>query len=358
MTSRPPRLLERSQDWLERLPLAAFAGLALALGIIKTGIRVSPLPGSDAQLFPQPPDSFSATSFGLRSLVWLLAPNSSLGFVIVGLVVVSVVIVVSTATLHRRLSNEASRILLLVLLVGPIGATLYTTIGQNDSLLILGSLIVAISGKKMALSGLGLAIMILANPEQTVVAWSVLLVMTFTPILREWRRHATYGLIAAFVGFLAIGVGVRAAGVGDRTRFLDDFILQSIHNFASNLPLSLYALFGFSWPLVLVLVYSQGARTALVGALALVPAIVVTAVTVDQTRVLVGVTAMATLTWMLASLKQVDSEGFKFSISNRLAWVFLLALVLPSVLVFGPSGLPWGPYSWVFHALFSGEPLW
>jgi hypothetical protein len=354
----PPRLLERSQGWLERLPLAAFAGIALALGIIKTGIRLDPLPGSDAQFFPQPPNSFSATAFGLRGLVWLLTPNSSLGFVIMGLVVVAVVIAVSTATFHRLLTNEASRILLLVLLVGPIGGTLYTTIGQNDSLLILGSLIVAVSGKKITVSALGLAIMILANPEQTVVAWSVLLIMSFTPILREWRRYASYGLIVAFAGFLAISVGVRAAGAGDKTQFLDDFLLQSVHNFASNLPLSLYALFGFSWPLVLVLVYTQGARTALVGALALVPAIVVTAVTVDQTRVLVGVTTMATLTWMISSLKKVDSGSFRFSISNRLAWMFLLALVLPSVMVFGPSGLPWGPYSWVFHALFSGEPLW
>jgi len=358
VTTTAPTLLARIQHWLERIPLAIFVAIALVVGLVKTGIRINPLPGADAENFPQISNSWSATQFGMRGLVWLLGPNSSSGFVLVGVAISTVVVLYSAIVLSRQFSTEVSRILILVLIAGPIGGTLYTTIGQNDSLMILGSLVVATSKRRIGLVALGLVLMVAANPEQAVVAWGVLLIMSFAPVLRSWRWTSAFGFIAAAMSAAVIAALVRGSGSEDKSQFLDDFLLQSLHNFWSNLPLSVYALFGFSWPIVLVLMWYQGSRSRIVGALALLPAFLATAITIDQTRVLIGVTALATLTWLGASLRDIDFDKLSFPVTNRLSWTFLLSLVLPSIIIYGPSGLPMGPYAWIFFALFGDQPLW
>lgn len=358
MTATSASPLARLQHWLEATPFTAFVLGVLLLGLVKTGIRVNPLPGTDAETFPQITNSWSATQFGFRGLVWLLGPNSELGFVLVGIAVISATVVLAAISFRRQFTSEGSRILLLIVFVGPIGGTLYTTIGQNDSLMILGSLIVAISNQRIGLVVLGLALMVAANPEQAIVAWLILGVMSLLPVLQRWRRTAAFGLVTTTIATAAIALVVRMNGAGDKSQFLDDYLLQSLHNFLSNFPLSIYALFGFSWPIVLWLIWTQGSKSGLIAAFALIPAFLVTAITIDQTRVLIGVTALATLTWLGVSVRQIDFDQPTFSPGYRLSWVFIFALILPSVVIYGPSGLPMGPYAWVFFALFGDAPLW
>lgn len=349
LTSQP---FSRLETWLQSVPWWLFSFMAIGVAAFKSGVVLDPIRMNDLEGFPYPPNTFTSLSYGFRTFGWVFSFDRDFHFALLGIVLVVIALGLIAALARIKFNNTDGRIIVILVVAGPIGTILLSWIGRNDVLMILGSILVAFSNRRLSLVVPGLVMMIAGNPEQSVLAWLALVTASFFTHMESWRRLALVGLAVSSTALAGLSLLARSLGAGDRSRFLDDYLLASLHNFLSNLPLSIYALFGIMWPVVLVLLALGGRRELIVFFLTFAPAVVVTAITLDQTRVFVGISSLALVAWLADRVPRTAQLLHGTWLSNRLGWVALIALVLPAIEVFGPSGLPRGPFAWVFYSLF------
>ena len=288
----------------------------------------------------------------MRTFGWVLSLQEDQQFAVLGLILSLLTIISVTLLLQLGFHDLDARILWILIIAGPCGIIIFHWVGRNDVLMITGSLLVALSHRRWWLVASGLILMVGANPEQSVFAWLALVCLTFMPNLQNWRRLSILGFAASATAFVALSFWSRTSGPGDRSRFLDDFLANSLHNFLANLPLSIYALFGVLWPVVILLLVSGGRSELVIFALTFFPALILTAITLDQTRVFVGISTLALFVWLQQRIPETQKLTQESWLQHRLGWVVAISVVLPAIEIFGPSGLPRGPYAFLFDFLF------
>jgi len=325
--------------------------LALAI-VVKGGISFAPLGTNELANFPTPPDSWGALSYGIRTVVFLTGQDDDLAFGVVGFVLVILTLILITFLISRSFEHSVARIFLALVIVGPIGMILMNRIGRNDVFMILGAVIFALHGRRILLMLIGLVLMLLGNPEQTVVAMSILLLISMLPPLRQWRLKAFSGLVVALIVFAPLWLLARSVGVKSRIEFLQDYLSNSFYAFAANLPLSLYAAFGAVWLVIgwIIISSSMRNRVWLLLALVVVP-VLVTMITVDQTRVLVGVTTVAIVVLLKEFLPKLVQQVAELNFRPALAASFIIVLFLPVIDIWGSSGHASTPYLWIFTSI-------
>lgn len=344
--------LERLNRWLISIPIWVYTVIMGVAIIVKSGLSFAPLDASEFQNFPLPPNYWPALSYGMRSLVYGTGQTDSTTFGIIGLLLVLITIITITFLAKQALDPVAARLFILFAIVGPIGMVLFNRIGQNDVFVILGAVLITFLGMRWFPFLIGLTLMLLGNPEQTVVALSVLLLLSGIPRLKVWRRRAIAGLLISLVVFLFLSSLARSVGAKSRLEYLPDYLSNSFYAFAANLPLSLYAAFGAFW-LIAAWIFvhlNRNERIWLVVGLVLAP-LAVTMITVDQTRVFVGVSVLAVfilLKTYLADIKQnLDARG----ISSVIAAALIIVLFLPVIDIWGSDGHARTPYLWIFSSV-------
>ena len=345
-------LLLKFNLWVTRIPLWLYSmGLVVAVGM-KSGITFTPLGLDELLNFPAPPNNWSAMSYGMRTVVFLSGNEGDIAFGVMGFILVILSFATLTLAASRVMDPLITRLFLALVIVGPIGMVLLNHIGRNDVFVIIGATMVAMHGRKIYMMVIGLLIMILGNPEQALVAFFCLMILSYIPMLNHWRRVAVFGFVTALAIFIPLSLYVRSSGVKGRLEFLPELLSASFYPFAANLPLTLYASFGATWLIIgwVFLHISVKSRVLLVIGILVIP-LFVTMITVDQTRVTVGVTTLSVMVLLREFLPRIVSQLKSRNFVPILGTGVAIVLFLPIIEIWGTSGHTRTPYLWIFTSI-------
>ncbi len=326
--------INAAQRWNIRMlswPYWAFAFAVVIFSFFKIGFTIRPLNPDPLSTFPTPQPTWSALSYGMRTLTWLGGWEYPSAYTLLSVAITVASIVAIIYFSKSFMSGEDSRIAILLLLTSPIAVVLYNNQGRHDALMILGSILLGFLGRKTWLAAIAAAVMIAANPEQALLSAGILLACSFTPTFQAWRRGALVALVMSTVSFLALSIWAQASGVGSRLTYIRSLFGDSIYGFFSNFSLSIYAGFGILWVLVVYLLVHQNRKQKMITliALAVIP-FAITMITLDQTRVFVGVTAATLVALVLQLTPLIRAELHTSGHPNVIFWTFIAAVLLPS----------------------------
>lgn len=318
------------------------------LGFLRTGVSVIRLAPEPLASFPTPQPTASALSFGTRTVAKVLGWEFPDSYVVITAFVAVLLLVVLGVVLRPGSFGVDGWLLAVLIVLGPIGQVLFTHIGGHDAWVILGGLVLGLLGARWWWALAGSVLMVLGNPEQALLATLCLLVLTWTPWLRARRASSmlAFGLCLAF--FAALALFARLSGVPDRSGYLTTYLGNSIYNFGANLPLSLYAALGIVW-IVLgwLLVRSTWRSRGLLLAGVLVLPLLFTAITMDQTRVFVGISTAGVVALLTVAVPRMRAEAESRGFGNVVFWTGLTGVFLPAV-VLTFTGTVIVPHAWFF----------
>lgn len=260
---------------------------------------------------------------------WALNLNSRFLWMLAYLLLIVVVIFWFRARL-ASITRSSDQVLMLILL-GPIGTSLFIQIGHYDTLLIIGSLLL-VTSRSVVTQLIAVLLMVGANVELAVVSLVMLAivssVMTTTVSVRRIAALGTlsttfwYSISLRLFGTDAIGEG--------RIGFFIDQVKSSIILNTRTVPLLVFSFFGLCWvPLVLVLKLQQELKTRVILTIGLVviPAIF-TFVTLDGTRVFASLSAASLAAVLTVSSNQMAE---RFPTLYKPGSIIIGSLFVPSV---------------------------
>jgi hypothetical protein len=345
---KPATFASGWQQRLNQLPIWGFTLVLICFAVIKGGFTINALIPEPLSNYPTPPSTFSSTSYGLRTLAWILRMDYPGSYVVLGLIITAVALATITWAVRRTSQTDDSRIILVFILLGPITLILLNNIGQHDALMILGGSILGLLGRNWIWALVGAIIMVSANPEQAVVASILLLLMTFAPQLRNWRLGAGIAVGLSAVASITIGMWAHSVGVESRIGFITGLLGNSFYQFFGNFPLSVYAGYGITW-VVVIWITRQASIVFrwLIGVALIAIPFFMTAITLDQTRVFVGLTTAAILAVLVTFVPQMREAAVAAGYANPLFWTFAAAIFLPAIEVWS-KGYVRVPYAWFF----------
>lgn len=304
-------LFERFSRILCKIPRPALAALLAIAALVRTGIYFTPptqTPADMAAAFPTVPPTSEALSLGWRGLIWLLQIRELDTYYAASTVLAALVLVASAYVFLQLTSRRALGIVLAsVIILGPFGATVLTTVGRSDILVLAGGICLGLSRGKIPLAIAGAMLMVAGNPEQALVAATAYCITCAGLRQRSWLRASLLTLPITGVGFATLYLFARSAGAESRLEYLPRYAKESLLTFAQNLPLQLYAGYGLACiAFLIVLLGLSGRFAALVAFGAVVIPLLATAFTLDQTRVLVGVSTAAVVAVSWVTLETID----------------------------------------------------
>jgi len=328
------RLLRRCPQWVivAALPFLAFLHSGFDQQFPNDGIE------SSTVSFPEPLAASEASSYGVRTIAWAMGITTDSSFLRLTGVLVALTLWVVGAFAWRKFGSRTALVIMVITAAGPIGASLTNNLGRADVFVIAGGLLLGLFARGFTLGVVGSLLMACGNPEQGLVASFCLLMVGLGLREKSLLKAAT----AAFVtSALCAGIAVAALhhfGRESRSDYLFRNLRQSFSYFLQALPLELYAGFGLAFIFILITATAIRRIQALflvVGVL-VIP-LIFTAVTLDQTRVLVAVSAasvVAVLRWSVPKcLIALDSYGFHSSSTIMV----VVGIILPTVMISYPG---------------------
>ena len=336
------------ENRLTTMPLAWLTLAALLATIVKSGVTIRPFDADPLESFPIPRDTWAQLSYGMRISHWIVGSESLTVPTLVSFGLISVAAVVVASEANRLPSQLSGRIVLVVLLMGPVFTVLLSNVGRPDSFTLLGALVLGLKGRRIPWAITGALLMVLGNPEQTVMATTILLGLTAIPSLRAWRPGAVTALAIGLSSYLLLAAYARSAGVGSRLDYVLDLIGNSVYGFTANLSLSLYAGYAVLWLVLLVfaLKLSRSQLTVLLVFAILLP-VGITAVTLDQTRVFVGVSTAGIAAITVIAVGEFEGLSSRWGLKFPLLLVTAIALFLPAFEVSDQHTVR-PPLSWMY----------
>ena len=329
-------------------PYWSFAFAVVIFSFLKIGFTIRPLNPDPLATFPTPQPTWSALSYGMRTLTWIGGWEDPNAYTFLSIAITGASIILIIYFSRLLMSREDSRIAILLLLTSPIAVVLYNNQGRHDALMILGSILLGFLGRKPWIAAIAAAIMISANPEQALLSTGILLASSFTPTFQAWRRGALVALAMSAASFVALSLWAQANGVGSRLTYIRSLFGDSIYGFFSNFSLSIYAGFGILWVLVIYLLVHQDRKQKMIILipLAVIP-FAITMITLDQTRVFVGMTAATLIALVVKTTPLIRAELHASGHPNVIFWTFVAATLLPSFEV-SVDHVVRPPFAWFF----------
>lgn len=210
---------------------------------------------------------------------------------------VLIIMAIISCALYVKSEKEIPRgFLLLVLASLPASVTLVATVGKYDVLTYIGAFLISIpEGRLLPL--VGVLIMALGNPEQTIMAMICLIVLSSIPKFEPLKETAIWGLAIAMTWYTLIQIWMISTGVvGNRITMLPLFLTTSISNFMVSPLSSIWSWYGVLW-LVIILIFVNSKRQTRIRIFLSVVAIpgFCTLVTADGARVFSLIVAPAIL---------------------------------------------------------------
>lgn len=340
----------RWEFWLRKKPYWIIAVVAWLLVALKAGVVLVEPSVSSLESFPYPEDRLTGTSYGLRVMAWAVQTESSDAYALIALMLVVVAMIVIPWTLSRRLSSVDASVAVLLLACGSIGTVLLGNVGRSDVLVILGAALIGILGQSWRWAAFGALLMLLGNPEQGVVGIIAYLLCCADPRLRERRRPALVALVIAVSGLGAVTLAARANGGSSRFAYLQEYLGNALYHFGHNWPLSIYAAYGVLWIIIcFALLTGYGWSRWLVFAGAVALPMLATALTLDQTRVFVGVSAAAAFALVTETVPTLVGALTRLR-APVLVLTLALAVMMPSLEI-DFHGTVRATYEWIFTSV-------
>ena len=245
-------------------------------------VRDAYLPASKA--LPEPTGYFSA-SIGNLVLARAFGVETVNQWIVLHFILLIFVILTTCLLVHRHQLVHPGILIIFIFSLSSI-SSLTGSLGIYDPVTFLGGIILILA-RKSHFSLLGAVIMSLGNPEQSILACLILLVLSKIQYFVEWRRRALNGLIIACVIYLLIQSWMILHGlVINRVTALPYFLELSLKNFVSSPFSNLWTWFGIAWFIVISLVayFPRRERFLLIISILGIPSFV-TVITADGARV-------------------------------------------------------------------------
>mgnify|MGYP006440251159 CR=1 FL=1 len=354
-------ILTRFGSWLAGLQLRSFVLLAVGVAIVKATFFWR---GSffylEVASFPAPASHLSSNfvpvamhgafqQFGLFLGPLLLLTET---LALVGATVAFVILLWPYTRNHVD-----QRLLILLALTWPGVQTVLPWLGNGTAYLPL-FLLLGLLGPKLWIRLVGVVGSSATHPEQSFVAYSLLLILSIVPEFRAFRGRATVGASTAFAVTLTSGIWIQTAELNGRFPSLAENFLLSVRFSSRYSILGTYTWWGLWWLVILLVLVLLGKRSRL---LYLFVAVMVPGlfafITDNYTRVFAG-TALAVgiaSVWLLitrtnqgtaASVEHHDAGLEKRNLALGL-WTTLF-LLLPTLSFMMPGeGVPVPGAYWI-----------
>lgn len=337
-----PAMLTLPKGWerlLLRISFAVFALLIAAVAVAKQGVRWPQIVvwRNSAGLLPEA--SAEPLSYGFRLIGFLLGFSNSNQYLVVAAVVSIFAVLAIAYAMTRNLADPThARVALVLAVSGPIVWSMASNLGRVDALLVLGSALLVASRKNVLGATAATAVMVLAHPEQALVAAGCLLALSSGPAFRTFRRSSLVALGCALLGNFTLWALAATADAPVRQDQLFSLFGASLGRFLTFAPLALYSGLGVVLMISVFAIISshQWKDRLAIGAALLIP-LLVSAITLDQTRVFVGVSTAAVLALIVTVAEPLVHVTQRLTNSPIAFWLIVTTL-LPAV-----------------HIAFSGE---
>ncbi len=336
--------LSRMLSWVQRLVLSVptwvFALALPVVVVIHSGIQAHYLLGGvdiSTEIFPHPLPVYESSSYGLRTLSWLLGITSDSSYLRLVLALSIAAVVALAFVCVRVLGEKNGKVLATVIALGPVGTTLMVCLGRVDLFMICGGLVLGLLARKISLGVLAGFIMAAGNPEQAVLATMCFVLVAWGLADMRLLRAGLGALYAAIVCATSLFVLFRNENLPSRVSVIGNYLAEGFASFVMSAPLEIYAGFGLgAIALFITFTTLRGIHLAAVIVGSLIVPVAVTAITADQTRVMVGLSTATVSALMLRYLPRLIARYEAKGYANAVASITLVALLLPAVSVAYP----------------------
>lgn len=342
------RVLGAIEARIALLPYGLTAAALVLLAIVKQGIAYVQM--FDDRFFTETPPALELPDLLFaRSLLVTRAFNiqDPRTFQVLSIVAVFVVLGVAAWLLSRRLPKGPALIAFAAICLGQIGLMLLGQFGREDTWLILGAVVLMVSGARSWPAWVaGSAIMSLANPGQAFIAVLLLLMLAITPRFRSFLLRAFVALSITATWMLA----VYALQSGNQVDSIGTYWLTGINGFLVSGPLRAYSIYGILWLGVIALLFAsrRGSLAVYVIVLVVAPLLLVL-LTGDGTRVGVGVTLLMVLALVITGAPSLEQWFDQHIGSFAVTALVLILLVSPTVNIYEFDAVM--PWEWMKYRL-------
>lgn len=322
--------------------------LLFAVALLKGGFFVEVFAQEPDPAFPLPQPGITALSYGLPALVWAFGIQGNVALIgLMSLVLSVLAYFLSMFLVQRSFTGNVRTIAIISIALGPTICVLLGNIGRHDVFIILGAVVVGLRGERIAWALLGTLIMVLGNPEQSLVALLLALALAFTRDFKRYRTSLVLSSGVALVAFVTLSLWARSLGVTSRADWIGYHLGVGLLNFWANVGIAVYASYGLLWLLVIFQLSRLQGSERIVGlaALIILP-LLVSMVTADTTRVFVGISTVMLMMAMRISLPALVSRIGRIT-TFPASIVLLSGLLLPSIEVF--NGASRIPFRWIYE---------
>lgn len=348
-------------QWINKTHLIFVYVITLVIAAVKTGFNFTPIGTGEirADLWPAPTGSLGGSSYGMRGLAISLGLESFRDISFLGIALTTAALLIFLATLNSGLSGTSLRIVLVLITSSPFVIILFSYIGRFDTFLLTGSWLIAVAPllrwTRLTYT-IGIALMLLGNPEQSVIAGILLFILSLNSLFVHYRYVSLTLVLTA--GIVVVLTSRWASSIGEPSRltYWPQYLSLSWSNFSSNLPLVFYSAYGTLWLVILLFILVSSMRRQLLAlAVFLVIPGAVVATTIDQTRVFVGITFLAAAVLTLGLIPRVvQATGSSRRAENLLvATLFLGCLLMPAIEVDQFGGVR-SSYAWLAYLMNTG----
>lgn len=343
--ARLAKVSSRLEAWCGRRHVVTLSFVTALVAILKGGLAGFDPPVWSLESWPYPVDLYPYLRYGTRGFGWLVGADSTAQYawMSIGLIVATIAIV--GLVIDKTQDRIDARWIVIVFFSGPIMWIVAGRIVHSDVLLILGGAILGFLGSRYRWAVAGALLAILSNPEQAVALSLCLLILATSAPFRHLLKPAALAVGLSSVAWASLTMWSMSRGAITRSGLLVELLPLSLERFFVQLPLQLYAGFGVALLVIVWAMLSQERRGLVAVTLgALVLPLILTATTLDQSRVLVCA-SIATTSAILATYGPQVRAALAQRTQFPLATTLILVLTLPAIeLTSNIIRIPWAVY--------------
>ena len=314
-----------------------------AIAIGKTGVLTQVMVWRNEQgLIPE--ESGEPLSYGFRIVGFVFGFTTRGPYL--GVAIVTTFLAIGALAVAARSAGDrkAAKLTVLIVASGPLVWSMAQGLGRPDSLLIAGAALLVSRPRPGPIAAVGGLLMVLAHPEQAAFAVGALLLLSMGRRFRQWRRLAAWSTAFALIYNVLLQIWATQVEASTRADVFESLLVESLGRFVMFLPLELWAGLGIVGIITVFAIAresAQSTRFALVAGVLIIP-LIVTAATLDQSRVFVGVTACTSIV-VAKTYSSVILNKLTIVTKTPLAFAFVLTTLLPAVFInfMGEVSPPW-----------------
>lgn len=306
--------------------------ILVALMLIKDGVGFYYVfePQEISSAFPLPLAGPDASSFGWPLIVWALQLETYRGLWLIPLASMLVACITLTPVLAAKLGRPVAYTASAVTLLGPIPLAGFSHLGRHDFLILIGGCSLAISLRKPIIAVLSALLMSLGNPEQALLATSLLLAILVLLGQRSALRGGIAAISAAVIFWVASSIWLSSLGVPSRIQYLRDVMAEFAPIALRNLPTLAWATYGLVLlAIVMLVVASSGLRRWLLLVAVLLPLGLF--FIGDQSRIAVAVSTPVAIYSTILVLRRIFKYQDAAKAPEMTAGVIAVAVIAPSI---------------------------